>query len=176
MMNIFAQPDLWLSAGYIFILRVMEMSLDTLRVLLVLRGRKALAWVVGFFQSLLFVMAITTVLTNLDNFLTAIGYAGGFATGSVLGMIIEEKLAIGHTHLRIISPTRGASLAARLRDEGFALTEISGRGKDGMVTQINCNVLRKHVRMVERISHEIDPEVFITAEDVRPLRRGFWRA
>lgn len=175
-MTILLQPDAWQTAGIIFGLRVIEMTLDTVRVLLVFRGRKGIAWFVGFFQSLLFVLAITTVLTNLDNILTAAGYAGGFATGNVLGMYLEEVLAIGHTHLRIISPGRGPAIAETLRTSGFAVTEISGRGKDGMVTLINASVLRKHVRQVERIAIDLDPDVFITAEDLRPLRRGFWRA
>jgi uncharacterized protein YebE (UPF0316 family) len=175
-MSFLSDPASWATAGLIFGLRIVEMSLDTVRVLLVMRGRKAVAWVIGFCQSVLFVLAITTVLSNLDNFLTALGYAGGFATGNVLGMVIEERLAIGHTHLRIISSRAGAGIAAALRDEGYAVTEISGRGKDGMVTLINCSVLRKHVLKVERISRERDETVFITAEDVRPVRRGFWRA
>jgi uncharacterized protein YebE (UPF0316 family) len=166
----------WATAGLIFGLRIVEMSLDTIRVLLVMRGRKGIAWVIGFCQSILFVLAITTVLSNLDNFLTALGYAGGFATGNVLGMVIEERLAIGYTHLRIISSRAGAGIAGALRDEGYAVTEISGRGKEGMVTLINCSVRRKHVRKVERISRERDDAVFITAEDVRPIRRGFWRS
>jgi uncharacterized protein YebE (UPF0316 family) len=91
-------------------------------------------------------------------------------------MVIEERLAIGHTHLRIISSTLGAGIAEALRAEGYAVTEISGRGKDGMVTLINCSVLRRQVSRVERICRERDEAVFITAEDVRPLRRGFWRA
>lgn len=152
------------------------MSLDTIRVLLVIRGRKGIAWAAGFMQSLLFVLAITTVLTNLDNLLTIAGYAGGFATGNVLGMFIEEKLAIGHTHLRIISSRRGSGIATALREQGFAVTEVSGRGKDGTVTLINCSVLRRNVRQVETTALALDQDVFITAEDLRPIRRGFWRA
>lgn len=175
-MDFLLQPEAWQTAGTIFGLRVIEMSLDTIRVLLVVRGRKGIAWGVGFFQSLLFVLAITTVLTNLDNILTAIGYAGGFATGNVVGMFLEEKLAIGHTHLRIISSRRGTAIAESLRANGFAVTEVSGRGKDGTVSMINCSVLRKHVSQVERAAYALDDNVFITAEDVRPIRRGFWRA
>ena len=170
------QPQFLASAAYIFGLRVVEMSLDTLRVLFVVRGRRAVAWVVGFFQSLLFVLAITSVLANLDNLLTAIGYAAGFATGGVLGMYIEEWLAIGHIHLRVISARRGSEIADQLRQSGFAVTEIAGRGRDGTVTLINANVLRRQVPLVDRIARSLDEQVFITAEDVRPVRRGFWRA
>lgn len=166
----------WLSAGLIFMLRVSDMTLDTLRVLVVMRGRKGVAWVLGFFQSLIFVLAISSVLSNLDNPLNILGYAGGFATGIVIGMLIEERLAIGHVQLSIISPRRGAAIAERLRQEGYALTEIPARGKDGVVSLLNCSVLRKNVDKVQKIVNEVDETAFITVEDVRPVRRGFWRA
>ena len=175
-MEILLSPQAWLAAGLIFLLRVTDMALDTLRVLVVMRGRKGIAWVLGFFQSIIFVTAITSVLANLDNPLNLLGYAAGFATGNVVGMLIEERLAIGHIQLSIISPGRGAAVAARLREQGYAITEIPARGKDGMVTLLSCSVLRKNVEQVQKLVNEVDPAAFVTAEDVRPLRRGFWRA
>jgi len=164
------------SALTIFLLRVVDMSLDTLRMLFVIRGRRGTAWVLGFFQSLVFVLAIASVLTNVTNVFTVIGYAAGFATGNVLGMYLEERLAVGYTHIRIVSSRRGSAIADRLRGEGFAVTEIPARGKDGMVTVLNVSVVRKLTRRIDDIVTEVDGTAFITAEDVRPLRRGFWRA
>jgi uncharacterized protein YebE (UPF0316 family) len=166
----------WLAAGLIFALRVADMTLDTLRVLVVMRGRKAIAWVLGFFQALIFVIAIGSVLSDLDNPLNVLGYAAGFATGNVIGMLIEEKLAIGHVQLSIVSPRRGAAIAERLRAEGYAITEIPARGKDGMVTLLSASVLRKNLGRVHHIVNEVDDTAFITSEDVRPVRRGYWRA
>jgi uncharacterized protein YebE (UPF0316 family) len=166
----------WLSALLIFALRVSDMTLDTLRVLFVMRGKKRIAWILGFFQSAIFVLAIGRVLTQLDNPLNIIGYAAGFATGNVVGMYIEERIAIGHILINIISPRLGTAIADHLRQNGYAVTEVSARGKDGMVSMINCSVLRKQVDVVRELVNEIDPEAFITAEDVRPIRRGFWRA
>jgi uncharacterized protein YebE (UPF0316 family) len=169
-------PEALLTAGLIFTLRVTDMTLDTLRVLFVMRGRKPIAWILGFFQAAVFVIAITFVLRDLTNVLNIIGYAAGFATGVVIGMTIEERLAIGHIHMRIISSRRGSRIAERIREEGYAVTEVPARGKDGMVTMLNCSVLRKNVGRVRNMVNEIDPEAFITSEDIRPLRRGFWRA
>jgi uncharacterized protein YebE (UPF0316 family) len=166
----------WLSALLIFALRVSDMTLDTLRVLFVMRGKKRIAWILGFFQSAIFVLAIGRVLTQLDNPLNIIGYAAGFATGNVVGMVIEERIAIGHILINIISSRLGTAIANHLRQNGYAVTEVSARGKDGMVSMINCSVLRKQVDVVRELVNEIDPEAFITAEDVRPVRRGFWRA
>ena len=72
------------------------MSLDTLRMLFVVRGRKGIAWTLGFFEAGIYIVAITRVLSNLDNPLTILGYAASFATGNVVGILIEERLTIGH--------------------------------------------------------------------------------
>lgn len=175
-MELFLSPQAWLGAALIFFLRVCDMSLDTLRVLFVMRGKKRIAWVLGFFQSAIFVLAIGKVLTQITNPLNIIGYAAGFASGNVLGMVIEERIAIGHIMVNIISPKRGSAIVSHLRQNGYAVTELSARGKDGMVSMINCSVLRKNVNSIHSLVNEIDPDAFITAEDVRPIRRGFWRA
>lgn len=159
----------------IFGLRVCDMALDTLRVLFVVRGRKPLAWVLGFFQSALWVLAITSVLNNLDNLWNVAAYAGGFATGNVVGMLIEERLAIGHSHLQIISSRRGSAIAESIRNAGYAATEMPARGRDGTVSVISCSVRRRDIKRVRKEVDKIDPEAFITVEDIRPIHRGFWR-
>ncbi|NPV84452.1 MAG: DUF2179 domain-containing protein [Anaerolineae bacterium] len=174
-MDFLLSPQAWLSALGIFALRICDMSLDTIRVLFVMRGRKKLAWILGFMTSAIFVIAITSVISRLDNPLNILGYAAGFATGNVVGMIIEEKLAIGHVHVTIMSPARGAATVQILRERGFAVTEFNGRGKDGTVTVLHCDVLRRDMDNLEKSVLEADPNAFITAEDVRPIRRGFWR-
>jgi uncharacterized protein YebE (UPF0316 family) len=176
MLDFLLSPAAWLGALGIFALRVSDMTFDTLRLLFVVRGRKAVAWVLGFCQSVIFVIAITAVLSNLHNVLNILGYAAGFATGNVVGMMIEERLAIGHIHLQIISPRRGVILAQMLREAGFAVTEIPARGKDGMVHVLSCDVLRKDVIKVNRIVHQTDEAAFMTSEEIRPVRHGFWRA
>lgn len=166
----------WLGALGIFALRVTDMTFDTLRMLFVVRGSKGIAWVLGFMQSAIFVIAFSSVLSNLDNPLNIVGYAAGFATGNVVGILIEQRLAIGYTHVQIVSSRRGAALAQTLRENGFAVTEIPARGRDGMVSMLSLSVRRKQVAVVEGIVHETDDGAFVTTEDVRPMRRGFWRA
>lgn len=176
LLEILQMPAAWVGALGIFALRVTDMTFDTLRMLFVVRGSKGLAWILGFLQSMIFVVAITTVLSNLDNPLNLIGYAAGFATGNVIGIALEERLAIGYLHLQIISSRRGVVLAQKLRERGFAVTEIPARGKDGMVSVLSLSVRRKQVPSVEEIVHECDQAAFITSENVRSMRRGFWRA
>ena len=175
-MEMVVTPDVLFSAGLIFLLRVGDMSLDTLRVLYVMRGRKGFAWILGFCQAAIFITAISAVLSNLDNPINIVAYAAGFATGNVVGMAIEERLAQGHINLRIISSSRGNAIAETLRSEGYAATEISARGKDGMVDVINSSVKRKNVTKVRDLIDDIDQDAFITAEEIRPIQRGFWRA
>jgi uncharacterized protein YebE (UPF0316 family) len=170
---VFSNP--WLGALVIFGLRVINMTLDTLRMLFLLRGKKALSWGAGFFVSLIYVLLLTSVLSNLNNPLYIIAYSAGFATGGVAGMWIEERLAIGYVHLQVISPRLGVVMAQKLRESGFAVTEIPARGKDGMVSMLSLSVRRKEVASVEKVVNECDEAAFITSEDVHPVQRGFWR-
>jgi uncharacterized protein YebE (UPF0316 family) len=160
---------------FIFLLRIVDISLYTLRIMMVARGLKIQAAFFAFCQSLAFVTAIRAVLTNLDQPFIIAGYAAGFATGLVVGMLMESRLAIGYTHLRIISTGRGAEICEGLRSQGFAVTEIPARGRDGVVALLNCDVLRRDASRVARLVDDLDPAAFITAESVRTVSHGFWR-
>jgi uncharacterized protein YebE (UPF0316 family) len=164
-----------LSAVPIFLLRVVDVTLYTVRLMMVVRGRKALAWIFAFFQSIVFVTALRLVLSNLGDWAKFLGYAAGFATGILTGMWLESRMAVGYTHLRVMSPRRGAELAERLREVGFAVTEIAGMGRDGAVNILSCSVLRKQAGQFEAIVEQVDPEAFMTAENVRQVDGGFWR-
>lgn len=175
-MEFLTSPDAWIGALTIFVARLADMSLDTLRVLFVMRGKKPIAWILGFFQSSIFLVAITSVLNGVDNPLMMIGYAAGFATGNVLGIIIEGKLAIGYINVSVVSPKLGMALANALRDAGYGVTEVPGYGKNGMVSTLTLNVFRKDVPKIEGLIYEKDPEAFIYSQEVRAYSRGFWRA
>lgn len=167
-------PPFLSSALIIFTLRMVDIAIYTMRITMVMRGRKLYAWIFGFFQAVIFVSAIRAVLVGLDNWLNVAGYAAGFATGNVLGMLIEGRLAIGITHMRVVSPRRGAELAESLRQAGYAVTEVSARGLQGTVDVINCSVKRREAGAVSKLVAEIDDQAYITAEDVRLVWRGFW--
>jgi uncharacterized protein YebE (UPF0316 family) len=85
----------WLGALIIFVLRVINIAMDTLRVMLTMRNMKGISWVLGFFETILFVIAMGAVLDNLNNILYIVAYSAGFATGNVVGMEIEKRLALG---------------------------------------------------------------------------------
>lgn len=160
---------------YIFGMRLVDISLYILRINMVTRGRKKQAWIFAFFQSLVFISAISVVFKDLDDWIKVLAYTAGFATGNILGMRLEEQLAIGHLHLRIITKGLGTELAEVLRGHGFAVTEVPATGLGGSVSYLNCNVMRRDVGQVTDIVESIDEKAFITAQNVRAVWRGFWR-
>ena len=158
----------------IFSLRIIDVSLYTMRIMMVMRGRKALAWVFAIFQSMVFVTAITSVIADIGNWTKVVGYAAGFATGNVVGMLIEQRLAIGFSHVRIVSSGYGIEIAEQLRAAGFGVTEISGQGKDGMVEMISCSVQRRKTKQALAIVDQIDQDAYVTVENIRSFSKGYW--
>ena len=174
-MEIFLSPIAWLGALGIFVLRVLNIALDTLRFMLTMRGKRGISWILGFIESVLFVVVIGSVINDLNNILNIIGYSAGFATGTVVGMAIEKRLAIGYVHLNIISRQKGANLADTLRNANYAVTEIPALGKDGAVSLLDCSIRRKDMKDIEQLILEADPDAFITVEDITPIKHGYWR-
>lgn len=165
-------PVVWLVALGIFFMRIISLALDTLRNLFVVRGQKACAWFCSFTSVLLFLAAIGIILAKLDNGLYMIAYASGFASGTLVGMEIERRLAIGNVQLTVVSPALGNMVAENLRAEGFTVTEVPARGRDGSVGLAHCSVRRRDIDQVETIVLETDPMAFIVAEPVRSLDLG----
>lgn len=164
------------AALLVFTLRLIGITFATLRVLMIVRGRRAPAWFFGLLQALIYVVSLIWVLSDLGNWLIIAGYAAGFATGVVVGMFIESRLAIGHTNIRVVSPGRGIETAEELRNEGYAVTEVSAQGLEGAVSILHCSVLRKDEgKVTDRITR-IDPDAFITAENVHLAQQGFWNS
>ena len=160
----------------VFLMRVTDMSLDTLRLLFMMRGRKALSVLVGATEAAIFILAVSQVLRGPLNFWTVLGYAGGFGTGVLVGMVAEERLALGYTMLRIYSTGHGDQITRALRAAGHAVTQFTGQGKDGLIAQLNCAVSRKDVPAVRAMIIGLDPAAFITVEEVKPLHRGYFRS
>jgi uncharacterized protein YebE (UPF0316 family) len=173
-MDILLSPQTWLVAGLIFLLRVVNMSISTLRILLTMRGQRGITWFLSVMEAGIFVIALTYVVNDLTNWLNIVAYSTGFATGNSVGAWLETRIAMGHTHLRIISSHKGQEIAAALREKGYGVTEIPAYGRDGEVTLLNASVLRKNVTKVRSIVEEIDRDAFMTSEDLHPIRRGYW--
>jgi uncharacterized protein YebE (UPF0316 family) len=158
----------------ILLLRTTDITMSTLRIFSVAQGRRLTAWVIGFLQALLFVIAVSAVLAQLGNLLNLLAYAAGFATGNVLGITIDGMLSPGKSLLRIYSSTRGEELAHTLRAQGHGATLVSGQGRDGTVSMIYCYIPRRLVRKIKQQVITHDPQAYLSVENVRQIRGG-WR-
>ena len=167
--------DALLAGLFVFAMRLTDMSLDTLRLLFMMRGRKLVAGLIGAVQAAVFILAVSRVLSGPLNVWTVLGYAAGFGCGVIVGMLAEERLAIGYGIFRIYSPARGMAVALALRAAGHAATEFTAQGRDGTVTVVNAIVARKDVAKVQALIHTTDPAAFVTLDEARPLNRGYFR-
>jgi uncharacterized protein YebE (UPF0316 family) len=160
----------------IFGLRIVDVSMSTVRIVLAVRGHKLITPFIGFFEVLVWVFAVGNAIRFLDSPLHLLGYAAGFATGTAVGLFIEEKLAIGHATIRVVSTHAGVEMADALRARGYGVTEFSGFGRDGRVEVMYTVCLRRDIERVIGEVEQWDPQAFITVEEPRDIRWGWMRA
>lgn len=158
----------------IFCLRLCDVTLGTLRIVMTVRGRKLFAALFGFIEVTIFVVAISRVVRNMGNPWLVLGYSSGFAAGTLVGMTIEERLALGWTVVRIISTDLSKRVAEALRQVGFGVTEMSGQGMRGTVQIFEVVVRRTDLPKVLQTVDQVDSKAFVTVEETRRVYRG-WR-
>jgi len=156
----------------IFLARICDVTLDTLRIIYVGRGMKFLAPVIGFVEVLIWLVAITQIFKNLSNPVCYVAYAGGFAMGNFIGILIEEKMAIGTVVIRIITQKDAESLIDCLKENRYGVTHVDAQGAMGQVKIIFTIVKRKSIDSVLEIVRVCNPLAFYTIEDVRSVRKG----
>jgi len=162
--------DIILGAILIFSLRLVDQTLGTLRLLYVNKGKSGLGAILGFLESGIWVVAISKVIQDLNDPLLIVGYALGFAMGTIVGSYIESTIAIGDVVVRIFSSKEDQEdmLPNALRDAGFGVTIINGKGMEGEVTITWCVTPRKKLRTVLKIVEEISPKSYVTTESTSP--------
>lgn len=164
--------DFLLNALLIFCLRIGDVSIGTLRTLFTVQGKKKLAPLLGLFESLIWVIAIRQIFSQLDNPWNIAGYATGFATGTLIGIMIEEKLAIGFHQIYVISRHHADEIADTLRANLFGVTLIPGEGGSGGMSIITSMIRRSRMKEFKDIVDRIDPGAFISIQNAM-LYRGF---
>jgi uncharacterized protein YebE (UPF0316 family) len=157
----------------IFFLRVTDVSMATMRVLLIVRNAKLLVPLIGFFEVLLWVVAIGAVVQNLTSPLHLVAYAGGFATGNYVGLVIEERVALGLATIHTVVKSGGAELAEALRGAGFGVTETYGMGRTGPVDVLFSVIPRRHIGAAVRMIDASAPNAFVVVDEPRAVRRGW---
>ncbi len=167
--------EIFLQALLIFVLRVFGIAISTLATILTVQGRKLLAVLTGSLSTLVYVLAIAQVVTNLRNIPNLVAYVVGFGVGTWIGMVLEERMALGYSEVRVISSSRGEPIAASLRRAGFGVTQLYGHGKEGSVGILDVVVPRKNVPTVIQVVEEVDPQAIVTVSEARVVRRAYWR-
>lgn len=156
----------------IFLARLVNVSMATVRTLLGMRGQKGLSTAIGFFESLIFILAISQVLQDVGNVWNVIGYCGGFAAGTLVGLVIEEKLAVGYAIVMAISQDYGAEIASALREAGYGVTEMAGEGLAGRVHVVTTVVKRRDIPAIMALVSGVDEAAFVTVDDANRVYRG----
>ncbi|MEW6515477.1 MAG: DUF2179 domain-containing protein [candidate division FCPU426 bacterium] len=153
----------------IFCARVVDVTLGTIRIIFITRGQRYWAPLIGFVEVLIWLLAITQLMRNLNNLATYFAFAGGFATGTFAGMWLENRLAMGLSIIRIITPQPTPDLLANLRESGFGVTTIDGQGLFRPVKVLFSIVKRKRIREILEIVKCHDPQAVYTVEDIRTV-------
>jgi len=158
----------------IFIARIADVSIGTIRIVFVSRGQKFLAPLLGFVEILIWLLAIGQIMRNLSNVACYIAYSSGFAMGTYVGLYIEEKLALGLLTVRIITHRDASKLVSSLRKAGFGVTDIPAFGSTGKVDVIYTIVRRSDLEQVAEIISRYNPNAFYSIENVRAAKEGIF--
>lgn len=168
----------------IFLARVMDVTIGTIRIVMVSKGHKIWAPILGFFEVLIWLIAIAKIIQNLDNWLCYIAYGLGFATGNYIGLIIEEKMALGIVKLQIITRKEAGKLIENLKAAGYGITHHNAKGSKENVSIIYSIIKRSEIKKVEEIIKTTNPKAVYSVEDIKfvsqgvfplPPAKGRWR-
>jgi len=157
---------------FIFLARICDVTIGTMRIIFVSRGMKVIAPVLGFFEIFIWIVAVGQIFQNLTNPFNYFAYAAGFAAGNYIGMLVEERLAMGLALIRIITQRDATNLIDYLRAAGYGVTVFDAQGKQGPGKVLFSVVKRKNIRDVEDAIHEFNPKAFYSIEDVRRAAEG----
>ena len=163
----------WLVLPFlIFLARVADVSIGTVRLIFISRGLKYLAPIVGFFEILIWLLAIGQIMKNLSNPACYIAYAGGFAMGNFVGLWIAERLSLGVVLIRVVTNKDATGLVGYLKSADYGVTIIDGQGATGQVKVVFTIVPRREVKRVVDLIKKFNPNAFYTVEEVGFAEKG----
>ena len=157
----------------IFAARLVDVSLGTVRIILVARGHRNMAPLVGFFEILAWLVALSQVMQHLDRPINYLAFAAGFAAGTYVGMWVETRLALGLVALRIIATDDASELIEALRKADIGVTSVAARGIKGKVRLVFTVIRRRDLRRVQELVQEFQPKAFVSVSDVRSASEGY---
>jgi uncharacterized protein YebE (UPF0316 family) len=160
----------------IFFARIMDVSIGTMRLIFVSKGMKYLAPTLGFFEVIIWLIAISQIMQNLDNVLCYLAYGGGFAAGNYIGILMEEKMSIGTVLIRVIPKKDEEGLLSYLRERNFAVSAIDVDGMKGKVKMLLSIINRKDIKEYVNIVMRFNPNAFYSIEEVKAVKEGYFRS
>lgn len=161
--------EILFSALIIFLLRLADQSLGTMRSLLVAKNKPFYAALIGLVESAIWIVAISQVVKDIDDPILIGAYAAGFSAGTILGSYIERLVGLGNIVVRVFSPANSPSVAESLRINGHGVTVIDGQGKDGPIKIYWCVISRRQLKSVLKMIQDINPEAYITTDITSPM-------
>ena len=153
----------------IFALRAIDVGIATVRIVLLGRGKRTMAAGLGFVESLIWVVAVSRVLSGLDDPWRMVAFAAGFAAGTYVGSLVEEWLAIGQSLVRVVAPIETDQIAPLLREKGFGATVFNGDGMEGEVRLTLAVVPRRKVTEVTKLIERANPDAFVTIDQTASI-------
>ncbi len=156
----------------IFVARIFDVTIGTIRIIVVAKGNKLLAPILGFIEVLIWIVVIGQIMGNLSNWVCYVFYAAGFATGNYIGMVIEERIALGIVGLRLVTAKPATELMKKLEEEGYGLTYMDAHGMRGSVHVLYITLSRKKLNELIKLINEYNPGAFYTIEDIRMVNKG----
>ena len=156
----------------IFISRVIDVSIGTVRIIFVSRGYKFWAAFLGFFEAIFFILAVGQIMNNMDRWYYYAAYGAGFAFGNYVGIYLEEKIAVGILGVRVIAQQDAELLITHLKNHAFGITSAATRGMDGKIKVVFTILRRKKLAEFVSIVKKFNPEAFISIEDARLISQG----
>ncbi len=156
----------------ILLARVLDVTIGTLRIILVAKGNKFYAPLLGFFEVLVWVLTLGAIMQNLTNIPAYIGYAAGYALGNYVGILLEERLAMGNVIVHVITKEKAGDLTRILKARRYTITHFKATGNNGEVSVIYILVKRINLQRLVRLVKKTHPKSFFSIEDVRYVSEG----
>ncbi len=160
---------------FIFLARISDQTIGTVRLIFLSKGYKHLAPFLGFFEVIIWLVTVGQIMQHLDNVLAYVAYGGGFAMGNYIGMTIEERLSIGNVMIRVIPKNNSKTLVTKLRENNYGVTAVDAEGSQGRVDIIFTIIKRKDVEHAVSIINEYNPAAFYTIEEIKSIKEGIFR-
>ncbi len=159
----------------IFFSRIADQSIGTIRLIFLSKGFRVIAPILGFFEVIIWLLAVTQIIKHVDNIVSYISYGAGFAAGNYIGMWLEEKISIGKVSIRIIPKKSTEELARNMKENNFGVTLVDAMGSKGKVKIIYSVINRKDLKELVPMINRFNPQAFYTIEDVRTAQQGVFR-